>query len=110
MTICGGSEVDTPPNRAWSAAKLAGMPEEIEVRAVHEVAPAACIDEWCGRAVRGLPSTSRRNRVGAEQNFGTWRYEQRSSPPSRPRSTNPSRRRRTLRGLRPTWGHGPSGR
>jgi hypothetical protein len=41
MTICGGYEVDTPPNRAWSAAKLAGMAQQIEVGAVHEVAPAA---------------------------------------------------------------------
>jgi hypothetical protein len=69
MTICGGCEVD-PPNRAWSAAKLAGMPHQIEVRAVHEVAPAAAQTNGAAAQLVGLPSASRRNGVEPEQNFG----------------------------------------
>jgi hypothetical protein len=69
MTICGGPEVDAP-HRAWSAAKLAGMPQQIEIRAVHEVAAAAAQTNGAAAQFVGLPSTSRRNGVGPEQNFG----------------------------------------
>jgi hypothetical protein len=58
MTICGGCEVDTPPNRAWSAAKFAGMPQQIEVRAVHEVAAAAAQTNGAAAQPTDLPSTS----------------------------------------------------
>jgi hypothetical protein len=54
VTICGGCEVDTP-HRAWSAAKLAGMPQQIEVRAVHEVAAAAAETNGAAAQLAGLP-------------------------------------------------------
>jgi hypothetical protein len=54
MTICGGVR-STPPNGAWSAAKLAGMPQQIEVRAVHELAPAAAQTNGAAAQFVGLP-------------------------------------------------------
>jgi hypothetical protein len=46
------------------------MPQQIEVRAVHEVAPAAAQTNGAAAQFVGLPSTSRRNGVRTEQNFG----------------------------------------
>jgi hypothetical protein len=80
------------------------MPQQIEVRAVHELAPAAAQTNGAGGQFVGLPSTPPGMELRPNRTLAIWRYEQRSSQPARPRSTNPSRRRRTVRGLRPTWG------
>ena len=46
------------------------MPQQIEVRAVHEVAAAAAETNGAAAQFVGLPSTSRRNGAWTEQDFG----------------------------------------
>jgi hypothetical protein len=69
------------------------MPQQIEVRAVHEVAAAAAQTNGAAAQLVGLPSTSRRNGVGPEQNFGDLAVRAAFKPAVEAAEHLPSRRR-----------------
>jgi hypothetical protein len=63
------------------------MAQQIEVRAVHEIAAAAAETNGAAAQFVALPSTSAGMELRPNRTLAIWRYEQRSSQPPRPRST-----------------------